>query len=438
MLKKSIPIVCALAIGYGGNLTAEVIQYATTSPENQKLIDTLNQKNLPYSITFLTLDEFNQANIESFKQQGGLALVDLSNTINSADTLANYFGTGISTKMALVYVTPGFSGVKSNKIAPITENADDKKIDQILLLAAHLTGSNTQQYSTQSRQKRSLSQSDPGILAYNDYIVLEGDGQVFDIAVEVFHNTRDHIKIARLVTQGVGYTRQFYRAKTNNGDGFTKGFAKYQLKFPINYNFSFEPISGGSPIRVTEFSPDNPAQGVTMHASTDISFSIKASANSDGPSGDAGFGISWNKRTSWNTQDYTTRAFINPSNTRKVSWDTNLHVVRSYKWSDYGKWLGIYHYTSCSDDNLVYENEWPKPATGFSPKYQYVVRLDNTDPNSASFNGITTIKANSKFTIADEKFLRDWCSWHGDGSKRINKEANVNIHINWGDNRLTP
>ncbi|KLV10900.1 hemolysin [Photobacterium ganghwense] len=249
------------------------------------------------------------------------------------------------------------------------------------------------------------------------------------LLVELFHNSHNGKKAARVVTLGNGYVpggsgvKQIYDAPL---------LARFTQNYPVQFDYSIYQ-AGGTPIFSEDYSPQNEASDVSVSTTT-VAPSIGLSVSGK-PGEMPGFSASLNTQlgvaytSRYSSKDYVTAVKPQVGNYRGtgVKWTTSLNQLYTNDYQYYGKWAGVYHYTDCYNENLLPEENFPRLIYGFKPKFQYVFTPD------ADTNEVTTtemiVRAGMK--QVQEGFSRSACTWSDYGTKNHYNEAEVRFSIDW-------
>ncbi|MCA2492870.1 hemolysin, partial [Vibrio sp. 2175-1] len=86
-----------------------------------------------------------------------------------------------------------------------------------------------------------------------------------------------------------------------------------------------------------------------------------------------------------------------------------------------------YHYTGCSNENLLPEENLPRLIYGFKPKFQYVF----TPEFERGEEPKTEMIARAGMKEVDEGFSRNACNWYDQGTTSHYTEAQIRFTIDW-------
>ncbi len=249
------------------------------------------------------------------------------------------------------------------------------------------------------------------------------------LLVELFHNSNNGKKAARIITLGNGYVpgeagvRQTYDAPL---------LARFTQNYPVTFDYSIYQ-AGGAPIFSEDYSPQNEANDVSVSTTT-VAPSIGLSATvtpGSAPSFSGSLtsqlGVAYTSR--YASQDYVTAAKPKAAFERGtgVKWTTSLSQIYTNDYQYYGKWAGVYHYTDCYNENLLPEENLPRLIYGFKPKFQYVFtpELDRGSETK------TDMIARAGMKEVEEGFSRNACTWYDYGTETHHTQAQVRFTIDW-------
>ncbi len=275
-------------------------------------------------------------------------------------------------------------------------------------------------------------ESEPELFPY----AFRGSRVQMKLLVELFYNSNNGKKAARVVTLGNGYVpgksgvKQTYDAPL---------LARFTQNYPVTFDYSIYQ-AGGTPIFGDDYSPQNETTDVSVSTTTvapTIGLTATAtpgSAPSFSGSLSSQLGVAYTSR--YSSKDYVTAVKPSVGNARGtgVKWTTSLSQLYTNDYQYYGKWAGVYHNTDCYNENLLPEENLPRLIYGFKPKFQYVFTPEleqGTEPTTEMI-----VRAGMK--QVEEGFSRGACTWSDYGTKNHYTEAQVRFSIDWDQLTVNP
>lgn len=207
---------------------------------------------------------------------------------------------------------------------------------------------------------------------------------------------------------------------------------RFTQNYPVTFDYSIYQ-AGGTPVFSEDYSPQNEANDVSVSTTTVApSIGLTATATPGSAPSFSGslttdLGVAYTSR--YSSKDYVTAAKPKASMERGmgVKWTTSLSQIYTNDYQYYGKWAGVYHYTGCSNENLLPEENLPRLIYGFKPKFQYVF----TPEFERGEEPKTEMIARAGMKEVDEGFSRNACNWYDQGTTSHYTEAQIRFTIDW-------
>lgn len=270
-------------------------------------------------------------------------------------------------------------------------------------------------------------QSEPELFPY----AFRGSRVQMKLLVELFHNSTNGKKAARVITLGNGYI------PGKPGVDLTHDaplLARFTQNYPVAFDYSIYQ-AGGTPIFGEDYSPQNETNDISVSTTTVApSIGLTATATPGAAPNFTGslssqLGVAYTSR--YSSKDYVTAVKPHAAIKRGtgVKWSTSLNQLYTNDYQYYGKWAGVYHYTDCYNENLLPEENLPRLIYGFKPKFQYVFTPEfeqGTEPQTDMI-----VRAGMK--QVEEGFSRSACTWSDYGTKTHYTEAQVRFTIDWNN-----
>ncbi|MCW8327206.1 hemolysin [Photobacterium sp. SDRW27] len=313
---------------------------------------------------------------------------------------------------ALVLVIFGLSAAATSSVSA------SEVVESIIVDDVSLNGYSKKSYEV-------VLQSEPELFPY----AFRGSRVQMKLLIELFQNSNNGKKAARVVTLGSGYipgksgVEQTYDAPL---------LARFTQTYPVTFDYSIYQ-AGGTSIFGDDYSPQNETNDISVSTTTVApSIGLTATATPGAQpsfSGTLGsqLGVSYTSR--YSSKDYVTAVtpYVGAGRGTGVKWKTSLNQIYTNDYQYYGKWAGVYHYTDCYNENLLPEENLPRLIYGFKPKFQYVFTPEFETGTEAKTEMI--VRAGMK--QVEEGFSRSACTWSDYGTKTHYTEAQVRFTIDW-------
>ncbi|MCQ9062757.1 leukocidin/hemolysin toxin family protein [Vibrio diabolicus] len=296
--------------------------------------------------------------------------------------------------------------------------SDNKVVESVLIDDIALEGYVKKSYEV-------VMQSEPELFPY----AFRGSRVQMKLLVELFHNSKNDKKAARVITLGNGYVPGKPGVKHTFDAAIVDRFTQ---NYPVAFDYSIYQ-AGGTPVFSEDYSPQNEANDVSVSTTTVApSIGLTATATPGSAPSFSGslttdLGVAYTSR--YSSKDYVTAAKPKASMERGmgVKWTTSLSQIYTNDYQYYGKWAGVYHYTGCSNENLLPEENLPRLIYGFKPKFQYVF----TPEFERGEEPKTEMIARAGMKEVDEGFSRNACNWYDQGTTSHYTEAQIRFTIDW-------
>lgn len=263
----------------------------------------------------------------------------------------------------------------------------------------------------------------------NTSYAFRGSRVQMKLLVELFHNSNNGKKAARVVTLGSGYVPGKSGVKQTYNSPL---LARFTQTYPVAFDYSIYQ-AGGTSIFGDDYSPQNETNDVSV-SSTTVAPSIGLTATATPGampnfSGTLGSQLGVRYTSQYTSKDYVTAVVphVGAGRGTGVKWETSLNQLYTNDYQYYGKWAGVYHYTDCYNENLLPEENLPRLIYGFKPKFQYVFTPELENGTEAKTEMI--VRAGMK--EVEEGFKRGACTWSDYGTKTHYTEAQVRFTIDW-------